>query len=89
MYKLNFIKYHSQETSEQELKEYNSTPDTTATITGSLQNSIEIEVSISFNAIDPYNAILQGQKLAEDNNAEVYSITKTELIATEELLSQS
>ena len=88
MYHLNFIEYSVEGNAEEYLKSFNETPATTATITGEMGGTIEIEVQIKYEADSPFNAILQGQKLAEDYGADIYSITRTEQIATEEILNQ-
>lgn len=88
MYKLNFIKYVDNSVLEQTLKEFNDTPDTTATHSGGLTNdNEEIEITIFFKADDIASAIKQGTKLADDNDADIFAIYRTELICTEEIFN--
>ena len=88
MYSLNFIEYTPSNITEDTLKEYNETPNATAKVTGEMQGSMEIEVSIKYIADDPADAIFEGQDLADKYNADIYSITRTEVIATEEVFNK-
>lgn len=87
MYRVNFIKYVDQEDVKSTLKEYNNLPDIRATHTGTLDDKEEIDITINYEAENPFQATLQGAKLAENEEAEIYSIYRTELIATEELFT--
>ena len=88
MYQLIFLKEVSHEELAVVFCEYNNQPDTRAKNTGGyFDGGEELEITINFTAEDPFNAILQGAKLAEDNDAEIWSISRTERIATEEIFN--
>ncbi len=84
MYKLNYLEYSNEDNAEEYVKAYNKKPNTTAKITGELMGNAEIELSVEIKAPNDKKAITKGKLIANNAGVDVYSITKTETIATEE-----
>lgn len=86
MYHLNYILHEQdEEQAKERVKMLNEQPNTTAQITGVLMEDIEIEVSISFDRPSQVIAISHAKSIADINNIDVWSLTRTETIATEEI----
>lgn len=88
-YKLVYVKYTDTKGINKILKLYNKKKQlgairTNAKHGGHFKNNLEgITITLFYNAKGIPEAIKQGRKIAQMENAEIYTIVRTEIIATE------